>query len=325
LRRAVRYLLAIERVEAKKQQSRLTKDQLDQLKERRRTEEAAIESAVRELYTAVWLPRVEAGALEIEKPEKGGRPLQATGIHERVMELLTSHGTRKVHSSVTPRKIIERLRLGETTGDNEPPRLGIKVTEVVEAFYRDIEPPRLDSVVALQKAIVRGVAESLFASTSATYLPSLGPNGRYQVPREKVILGRTLSEDEIDLESGFLIMPTAVPEAAAPAPTPLPSPAGVNEGSISGDIITPKPVEPQLPTSALTGRQSHRIVRLSFAATRDQVFKAFPAIANLAEKSDGGKVVIYIEASSQNGFDPAWLRNAVEEPLDEADVERRKD
>jgi hypothetical protein len=38
LRRTIRYLLAIDRVEAKKQQLRLTKDQLDQLKERKRTE-----------------------------------------------------------------------------------------------------------------------------------------------------------------------------------------------------------------------------------------------------------------------------------------------
>ena len=67
------------------------------------------------------------------------------------------------------------------------------------------------------------------------------------------------------------------------------------------------------------------MVRLSFAATRDQVFKAFPAIANLAERSDGGTIEIHIEATSQQGFDPAWLRNAVEEPLDEADIERQKD
>jgi len=43
---------------------------------------------------------------------------------------------------------------------------------------------------------------------------------------------------------------------------------------------------------------------ISFAAIRDQVFKAFPAIANLTEKSDDGKVVIHIEATAQNGFDP---------------------
>jgi hypothetical protein len=64
-------------------------------------------------------------------------------------------------------------------------------------------------------------------------------------------------------------------------------------------------------------------VRLLFSATRDQVFKAFPAIANLAEKSDGGKVTIRVEGTAQGGYDPSWLRNAVEEPLDEADVERK--
>ena len=66
-------------------------------------------------------------------------------------------------------------------------------------------------------------------------------------------------------------------------------------------------------------------MRLSFTANRDQVFKAFPAIANLAEKSDGGQVVIHIEATAQQGFDAAWLRNAVEEPLDEGDIQWRKE
>jgi hypothetical protein len=323
LRRAVRYLLAIERVENKKQQLRLSKDQLEQLRERRRTEEAAAESAFRALYTSVWLPRVEGGSLEIERVEVGGRPLQATGIHERVMELLTHAGTPKVHGSVTPRKIVERLRLGEAIGDNESPRLGIKVSEVVEAFYRDIEPPRLDSATALRKAIVRGVAESAFAYTSG-YIPGLGSDGRYQLPRDKAILGRTIAEDEIDCDSGFLIMPPAIPEATAPI-SPEPPHSTVNDGPVAGGSVTPSPPEPGPSPITPPVPQTNRAVRLSFTATRDQVFKAFPAIANLAEKADGGKVVIHIEATSQQGFDPAWLRNAVEEPLDEADVAWRKE
>ncbi|MGB9610525.1 MAG: ATP-binding protein, partial [Bryobacteraceae bacterium] len=148
LRRAVRYLLAIERVEARKQQLRLTKEQLDQLKERKRTEEAAAESCFRDLYTAVWLPRVQDGELEIEKVERGGRPLQATGVHERVLELLTSVGTPRLHGSVTPRKIAERVRLGE----GDPPVLGIRVADVIEAFFRDIAPPRLESAAVLLRA-----------------------------------------------------------------------------------------------------------------------------------------------------------------------------
>jgi hypothetical protein len=36
-----------------------------------------------------------------------------------------------------------------------------------------------------------------------------------------------------------------------------------------------------------------------------------------------GAVTIQVEATAEAGYDPAWLRNAVEEPLDEAEVERR--
>ncbi len=55
------------------------------------------------------------------------------------------------------------------------------------------------------------------------------------------------------------------------------------------------------------------------------VGKAFPAIANLADKSDGTKVTIRIEGSSAKGFDSFWLRNAVDEPLDEADIKLLSD
>jgi hypothetical protein len=65
------------------------------------------------------------------------------------------------------------------------------------------------------------------------------------------------------------------------------------------------------------------LVDLVFTATRSQVFKAFPAVANLADKSDGGRVTIRVKGVAAAGFDAAWLRNAVEEPLDEADIERQ--
>jgi len=324
LRRAVRYLLAIDRVEAKKQQLRLTKDQIDQLRERKRTEQAAAESCFRELYTAVWLPRVQDGELEIEKVERGGRPLQATGVHERIMELLTSVGTPRIHGSVTPRKIAERVRLGESLVEGEPPLMGIKASDVLESFFRDIAPPRLESASVLRKGIARGVSESVFAYASGGS-PILGPDGKYQVNRDRVILGRSIADDEIDLDSGFLMMPAAIPEAPAAQPAgafPVdtgavspPSvhegPAGIGSGTGTGPVTT---------GTEAAGRKKR--VALTFEATREQVFKAFPAIANLADKSDGGKVRIRIEGSSAAGFDPSWLRNAVDEPLDEADIDR---
>jgi hypothetical protein len=153
LRRAVRYLIAVDRVEAKKQQHRLPRDQLEQLKERRRSEEAAAEANLRDLYLSVWLPRIEGGVPGLEKVEKGGRPLQATGIHERVMEVLTSHGTPRVHASVTPRKVAERLCLGESVPDGQALRRGVRLSEVRDAFFATPEPPRLTSLDALRAAV----------------------------------------------------------------------------------------------------------------------------------------------------------------------------
>ena len=325
LKRAVRYLLAIERVEARKSQHRLTKDQLEQLKERRRTEEAAAEAAFRHLYNAVWLPRIEEGNLEIEPVEIGGRPLQATGIHERIMELLTAVGTPKVFATLRPGKVVERMKLGE------PQRLGVKTSEVRDAFFSFLDPPRLEYDGALAKAIVRGVAEGMFAYVSGP-VPPLGEDGKYQINRDKVAITRPIAEDEVDLDSGFLIMPEAIP--APPQPEVCPN-CGFSPCRCSqppqpcpkcGRIPCACPVLPEIcqrcGQSPCICPSLGKSVCLKFKASRDQVYKAFPAIANLADKSDEGKVTILVEASATSGYDPNWLRNAVEEPLEEADIEK---
>ncbi len=307
LRRAVRYLIATERVESKKQQLRLTKDQLDQLKERRRTEETAIESAFRQLYSAVWLPRVQDGALEIEKIEVGGRPLQATGIHERVMELLVT-SYQKVWPTLKPRKIIELMKLGE------PGRFGIKTIDLQDAFYSFLGYTRLTTVAVLQKAIPEGIKEKIFGYFSSA-AAALGPDNKFQVNREKVLFDLTISEDELDMESGFLMVPDAIP--VAPEETVIIT-AGAEETPLTEPTSTV-----QQPSPKLVGVEKITNVRFAFEATRTQLFKVWNAIANLADKT--GKVQVQVNAQSDEGFDPTWLRNAVHEPFEEADISVEKE
>ena len=321
LQRAVRYLIATERVEARKAQYHLSKEHSDQLKERQRTEKTAAEAALRDLYNAVWLPRVENGSLGIERVEVGGRPLQATGIHERVMELLTSVGTPKVHSTLKARKIIDRVKMGDSPSPGEPLRLGIKASDVRDAFFCILEPPRLESDLAIKKAITQGIMEGMFAYTSGA-IPVLGADGKFQVNLDKVVFKRSLSEDEVDFDSGFLMIPSAVP--AAPQPQqPAATPAGTPPmpGGLPG--TTGAGAGPGVPEPTGAATLPKKVVQLVFSATRDQIFKVFPAIANLADKSDGSKVTIRVEGTSEKGYDPNWLRNAVEEPLDEADVNKQ--
>ena len=152
----------------------------------------------------------------------------------------------------------------------------------------------------------------------------MGEDGKFQVTREKVVVARPLAEDEVDFDSGFLMVPSSVPEA------PPVSTTGTTEEGPEVPSTGPEPPTPPTgpgagPTIAGTGTDRLKRISLVFKATRDQVFKAFPAIANLADKSDDEKVKIHIEGTAADGYDPSWLRNAVEEPLDEADIERLPD
>jgi hypothetical protein len=311
LRRATRYLMAIKRIDDKKGQLRLNRDQVQQLNERKRTEEGAAESAFRHLYASVWLPRAENGSISLELVEVGGRPLQSAGVHERVMELLTVT-TKKVFSSTTPRKMVELLRLGEAE-EGQSPRLGIRASDVRDAFFSFLGFTRLDSSDALRKAIARGVQEGVFGYTSGT-LPTLCADGKYQVARDKVVFQRAIADDEIDFESGFLIMPSAIP--------PPPEPVGAGTGGQVRDGDGP-PYQPPTgggptPPTSTPPQTTRKEVTIRITGSRDQLFKAWPAIANLADKA--GKASIQVNAASEQGFDQSWLRNAVYEPLEEADV-----
>ncbi len=320
LRRAVRYLIAIERVKTKAKQHNLTDEQRSQLRERESTEKAAAESAFLKLYTEIWLPKVDGSGIGIEPVAVGGRPLQITlnekkeaRIHERVLELLTQV-QKRVFDTVTPGKVVEFFKLGEGT----PPKLGIATGEVVTGFYSFLGFTRLTSEKVVAKAIAAGVQKRLFGYIGGG-APILGDDSRYQVAPGKVRFDTQVAEDEIDLESGFIMVPQALPQPAPPPPiagggdgtglTPLgpgPVPPGPTPPGPTPPGPTPPPGAPQ--TS----------VELTFTGDRDQLFGAWNAMANLAEMA--GQVTVTVKAEKPDGFDKGKLNNGVLEPLREADL-----
>jgi len=305
LRRSVRYILAIEHVRDKARQLNLADEQKAQLREREHTESAAAESALLKLYAEVWLPKVTTDGIVIDVAAAGGRPLSVTldekkhaRIHDRVMELLVDV-QRRVFSTTTPNKIVELFTLGE----GSPPALGIKTADVVDGFYSFLGFPRLIGSVVLKAAIAKGIHDKFFGYYSGS-TPTLGDDGKYQVPVARVRFDTTVAEDEIDLESGFLMMPQAIPVAAPPPEVTQPPETPKKPEETKRDE-PPPPVNPQT-------------VDLSFSADRNQLFSAWNAIANLADLA--GKVNVTVHAESAEGFDKGKLQNGVLEPLRESDL-----
>jgi hypothetical protein len=291
LRRSARYLIAIDRVDQKKRQLSMTREQEEQLRERRRSENAGLESSLRSLYASIWMLSSDG---QIDKSEVSGRPLQATGIHERSLELL-SQVTRKVYGSIAPKKILELFHVDEPSKETGKVRLGVLTRDVVDSFFSSPGFPRLLTSDVVKRAIVAGVngTQPAFAYWGESE-PKVGADGRYDLLRARLAYGTSLQEDEIDLEKGFIISPNGVPEARiAPPPPP------------------PPPLPPVTPNE----------ITYVIEATRDQLFKAWPALANLAEMA--GKVTLRVDARPEKPLDANKLRNAVEEPLDELGVIRK--
>ena len=340
LRRAVRYLVAIERVKTKAKQHNLTDEQRSQLRERESTEKAAAESALLKLYTEVWLPKKEDSGIGIDPVAVGGRPLQTTLsakkealIHERVMELLTQV-QKRVFATVTPGKIVEFFALG----DGPPPNRGVTTGEVVTGFFSFLGLTRLTSEKIVAKAIATGVEKRIFGYLGGG-APTLGTDGKYLVSTSKVRFDTQVAEDEIDLESGFIMLPQAIPQPEKPADTTAGdgagpgglgrtapgtvAGAGAGVATAGGAAIAGTGGTGGAGAAGGTGPGSttgtpQTSVELSFSADSATLYTAWQAMANLADMA--GKVAVTVKAESETGFDKSKLNNGVLEPLREANL-----
>lgn len=293
LRRAVRYLIAIERIKGKKKSLNLTEEQLEQLNERERTEKASRDSSFRNLYNVVWLLKMENGSPAIEVLEVGGRALQSTNIHERLMELLMRVPPPKVFDSLTASRLLDLIKIEE----------GMETKDIVDAFFSSPELPRIIDEDVIKKAISKGIKDGLLGIATKDKIQIVG--GKTVVAKEQVTIGKEIPLEEIDLSSGYIVSPEVIPIEEEPEVPPIVKPEE-------------KTIEPGVPE---TGKITQ--IAYSLKVNRQQLFKCFNALGNLAEKS--GELLLKIEAQTKEGIDANWLKNAVEEPIEEAGIEIKKE
>jgi len=316
LRHATRYLEAIRRIRKKRVQLNLTTSQMQQLKDREDTEEAAFEAAMRDLYQSVWLPVMVEGKLDIEKVTMAGRPLASHGIHERLMELLMQVSPPKVFDTVTVDKIVALMRLG--SGENAS--LAVSLAQIVDSFYSVPGFPRLESVAVLRKAIADGVEAGTFGYVGRTgkiEIDRLREGGTYFVSLKQVCIGVRPPETQIDMSTDLIVLPEAI-EPESPTEVTEQGDSGAAQAAISTGIADTGTTLLDTTTGQTISLPQTR-VRLSMQVNRQQIYATTNALANLAQQA--GSIRVTVEAHKPEGFDPNWLQNAVLEPLDEADVE----
>jgi len=295
---AARELMAVEALT--RQVKNYNVDQ-QELKARFNAAKDRLERGMLSLYDRIALPIAEQTMYSWRIIELQSR--NETSLHDRVMGALRDG--KQVFDSVTPDKLIALTSLNESQV--------IKTADITNWFFSFFNFTRLTSADAVVNAVQRGVQDEKFGYSSVW---QVGENG-FQFPnREYVYLKRSLRIDEIDLDGGVLLSADAAREVTYVPPvvatfTPAPIPDQVDEGSTT---IAP-------PSASVPTAQSKKRYRLVATADKARIFKVMRAVQNLVDKSDRVTMHIEITAESNTQFDPVWLRNAVEEPLDEADVD----
>lgn len=294
--RAVKYLIAIERVKGKKKALNLTEEDLEQLNEREKTEQASRDASFRNLYNTLWLLKIENGKFAIETVEVGGRALKETNIYERLMELLTKVSPPKIFSSLTLSKFMELVKINE----------GIETKEIVDAFFSSLDFPRIINENVIKEVISKCVKEGHLGITNKEKVKKI--ENKITLQDKEVIIGKEIPLEEIDIYSSYLVAPNVICSKKDLEPISFKSLEELKKPEIfqKEQIIQTRHIKYNLK-----------------GVTRQNLYKCFNALGNLAEKC--GSILIKVEARLEEGIDINWLKNEVEEPIEEIGIEIEKE
>ena len=148
----------------------------------------------------------------------------------------------------------------------------------------------------------------------ATGRPPLGDDGRYRGDRSRVAFERSVTDDEMDLDSGFLILPAALPENPVmfEGTTDSDDTSDDDSGASRDGGENKARDDTRNDTPAADGSYA-REVALPFTAKQSDPYGTWNALATLADVA--GEVSIDVRAKPQEGYEKAKLENRVIEPL----------
>lgn len=311
---AAREVLAIEIIERDRRRYNIGDEQLKDLKTRKEDANGKLSRGVVSMYDRVALP-VAAQDQPFEWRFVELQSRNETTLHERVMGALRDG--RLAFDTLTPDKLISLISLSTEQI--------VRTNQVVDLFFSVFSFTRLTSEQAIAQAIARGVSEGKLGYTAVFQ----EADGGFIFPTpERVYLGRPVRADEVDLadtlvldaevarQASYIAPPEPVPE---PQPTePIGSAGGL--GGFDGSSTMPAVPPSSSGVPAIPQAVTRKRYRLVTQVDKTKIFKVFRVVQNLTDKSDRVLMQIEVVAEADGEFDPVWLRNAVEEPLDEADI-----
>ena len=347
-RKGARTALAISGLIERKNKKKASAEELEQLNEltaKFKDASSEIVAAVRRLYEYILLPLPDNSSqtpVRLEIVDLQSQLNTSQNLQERVLDALKNY----VFESTTASKLV-RL-----SGLENPDTEYIKGEELVSYFFRFPTFPKMLGVEGIKNSILKAIEEGLIG-----YVPAMTISGDTPVVDNPNLISfeRVIPADELDL-AGYLLSPSLVNKLrTVPEPEKTITTDGEEDNPItdndekrggsytSGDsdstttsTTSPKvgedkptvtyksdssSIERKILTDIVNGKKPARYYKLTSITDKSKVFQLFEVLQTLSDKAEGMTVKIEIQANTQESFDINWIRNAIEEPLDEMDIQ----
>jgi hypothetical protein len=342
-RKGARTALAIASLIEQKAKYNFTAEDTEELTSKAKDAASEVGAALRRLYDYILLPlpcKEGTNPIRLETIDLQSQLNTSQNLQERVLDALKNN----VFDSIKPAKLVQHSGLENSeTGY-------IKGEELVSYFFRFPSLPKMLDVSGIQKAVVKAIEQGLIG-----YVPSMSihPSGTTPTVENQSLISfeRVIPDDELDL-SGYILSRSLATQLRTPIradnepDTTITKPDDKNDISGTGtasntwndfDSTTQKlvgenkkTVEYKSETSSLSrsvlvdivnGEQPARHYKLSSIMNKSQIFQLFEVLQALSDKADDMTIQIEVRAHTNQEFDPNWIRNAIEEPLDEMDIQ----
>jgi hypothetical protein len=340
-RKGARTALAIASLVEQKAKYKFTDEDKEELTLQAKDAASEVGAALRRLYDYILLPlpcQEGTNPIRLETIDLQSQLNTSQNLQDRVLDALKNH----VFDSIRPAKLVQYSGLENSeTGY-------IKAEELVSYFFRFPTLPKMLDVEGIQKAVIKAVEQGLIG-----YVPAMTihPSGITPSVENLSLISfeRVIPHDELDL-CGYLLSPSLVtvlrtlPSEDSPYTSTPDSDdqddtsntgnsskswsdfGGTRQNSAGEDkkAVEYKPQASSLNRSVLVdivnGKKLARHYKLTLSANKSQIFQLFEVLQALSDQADDMTIQIEVRSHTKQEFDLSWIRNAIEEPLDEMDI-----
>jgi hypothetical protein len=329
-RTSARTYAAIASLLDQKSKYKFSGEDLSELKEKLNNAKNTLKAAVDRLYESIILPipdREGENPITLKTIDLQSQLNTSHLLQDRVLDALRND----VFTTLTVNKLVRLSGLSSN-------RHHTQISALLQAFFQYPDYPKLLDEQPIKQAILEAINQGLFG-----YIPQLTFTADHQpivdYP-EQISVQTAIPSDELDsfgylLEKDYVTELLAAHQAQKIVDLPIDPPAVNNPWSNDNPISIavndhPKPftvekpgnstVEKSVLVDIVEGRQPAKRYELSAKLKSEQLFELVTILQNLPEKSSLVDIKVTVTAYAKDQFDLNWLKGAIEEPLDEADI-----